>query len=836
MKWLRRTAEFVVIVLVAGAVTLAATLVYLARTRLPGLDGVITSSQLHGEVKTVRDAAGVPHITAETEMDAYFALGYCMAQDRLFQMELMRRLARGELAEVLGTPLVKVDRAVRAFRLRAKAEEYFARPENTPPEVLAVINAYVGGVNAFIADGPLPFELTVLQVDVRPFTTVDCLSVAAILPITFADGIRGDPLVTTLKEKHPDLDIDALFPGYSLDVPVTIMESLEEARDYLEHGERQEPQPEDKVERLLAHDSAVREWVALFTGISRRFGPAMGSNSFVLGPSRTASGKPVLGNDPHIAFTNPGIWYEAHLKYGDFENYGYHLPPIPVPLLGHNRERGWALTMSTIDDVDFYVEEFEPNDPGLVMYKGEWTPVETVTEIIHVRFADDVTCNVRITPHGPIINDFLAAYHGYVRDPVSLSWVWQHVDYTDITAFYRMGHARTCEEFEQAVALVTSPGMNISYANADGTIAWWAAGKIPIRPPHVNSKQMLDGASGKDELLGFLPFDSNPRLKNPDCGYIVTANNKPTVKPLGPVEDLAGYWQPEDRAGRMAQLLSQREDWNVEQLKAVQLDDTGYATRAVLEDLLAVLEPEAESFHAREQDALRRLQSWDLRHDVDSVGATLYEHLCGAVLRNALEDEMGADNFDTYSTLADHWSFFKHFAADNASPFWDDVNTGPRESRNEVVVAAFRGVVADLGRRFGDNVDTWTWGRAHTMTFTHPFGQLPLLGRVFNIGPFASAGGAQVVNNMLYHFGQGSYDVIAGPSTRRLIDFGAPDQSLTILPTGNSGNFMSPNYADQAERFMVGEYRQALLNGVDIESQKVHELRFMPSASAVAMR
>ncbi|MCC6490186.1 MAG: penicillin acylase family protein [Candidatus Hydrogenedentes bacterium] len=836
MKWLRRIAEFVLIVLVAGAFTLAATLTYLARTRLPVLDGAVVSGQLRSEVKVVRDASGVPHITAGTETDAYFALGYCMAQDRIFQMELMRRLARGELAEVLGPPLVKVDRAVRAFRLRAKAEEYFEHPENTPPEVLAVIDAYVAGVNAFVADGPLPFELTVLQVNVRPFTPVDCLSVAAILPITFADGIRGDPLVTMLKQKHPGMDIDALFPGYSLDIPVTIMESLDEAKAYLEHGEHVEQQPEDHVPRLLARDAVLREWTGIFTAIAQQFGPAMGSNSWVLGPSRTASGKPILGNDPHIAFTNPGIWYEAHLKYGDFENYGYHLPPIPVPLLGHNRQRGWALTMSTIDDTDFYLERFSPDNPKLVMYKGEWSPIEMVTETIRVRFADDVLCNVRVTPHGPIINDFLAAYHEYDGDPVSLSWVWQHVDYTDITAFYRMGHARTCEGFEQAVALITSPGMNISYADADGTIAWWAAGKIPIRPPHVNSKQMLDGASGEDEMLGYLPFDQNPRLKNPDCGYIVTANNKPTVKPVGAMLNLMGYWQPDDRAGRLEELLSQRSDWTVEQLKAVQLDDTGYATEVVLGELLAVLEPEMASLHAREQDALRRLRSWDLRHDVDSVGATLYEHLCGAVLRRALEDEMGADNFHTYSTLADHWNFFKHLVSDNSSPFWDDAGTGPRESRSEIIAAAFRGEVAGLAKRFGGDVDAWTWGRAHTMTFEHPFGQLPLLGHVFNIGPFPSAGGAQVVNNMLYHFGQETYGVIAGPSTRRLIDFAAPDQSLTILPTGNSGNFMSPNYADQASRFMAGEYRQALLNGVDIESQKVHELRFMPSANAVAMR
>ncbi len=829
MKFFKRLAKVCAVFVLLAVAAGAGTLVYLAQTRLPRLDGTIENASLRDEVRVIRDEAGVPHITAQNEPDAYFALGYCMAQDRLVQMELMRRLARGELAEVAGPPAVKIDRAVRAFRLRAKAEAYFEDPSTNPPELVALTDAFVAGINAFIKDGPIPFELVVLGDHVRPFTKVDCLSVAAILPITFADGIRGDPLVTMLKQKHPDMDIDALFPGYTLETPVTIMETLEEARAYLD---AHPPEPDNtEVERYEASLGVVKDWLDVFGGIANQFAPFMGSNSWVLAPSRTKSGRAILANDPHIAFTNPSIWYEAHLKYGDFENYGFHLPPIPIPLLGHNADRAWGLTMMAHDDTDFYVERFDPNDPTKVMYKGQWVDVETAIETIKVRFADDVQCEVRVTPHGPILNDFLRAYHGYDEAPVALSWIWQHLPYTDIVAFYRMGHARTYDEFAAAMPLITSPGLNISYADREGNIAWWAAGKIPIRPDGVNSKQMLDGASGKDDVLGYLPFEQNPHLKNPECGFIATANNKPTVKPLGPVKDIKGYWQPTDRAGRIEQLVSARSDWTIDDLKAVQFDTTGYATPDVVAKLVKVLDAQRVLLTAQEIDVLDQLESWDYRHNIESTGATIYEHLCGAVLHHALEDEMGTDLFAIYCTLADHWDFFKHFVGDDASPFWDDINTPGKETRQQIVIAAFQDMTNSLARKYGQDTARWTWGRAHTMTFKHPFGYFPVLDRIFNLGPYPSPGAAQVLNNMLYDYAQDDYHVIAGPSTRRLIDFASPQDSLTILPTGNSGNFMSPHYGDQAERFMKGEYRHALMRDKDIEASKEHELHFVPAGS-----
>ncbi|MBX7259731.1 MAG: penicillin acylase family protein [Candidatus Hydrogenedentes bacterium] len=820
-----------------------AWLYWQARASLPALDGKLVAPELSAPVKVTRDDWGVPHIEAETEPDAFFALGYTMAQDRLFQMELLRRIAQGELSEILGplkmgaVSVPEIDRVMRAFRLRANAEKYFLHEDRIPPELLASLDAFVAGVNRFMKDGPLPFEFKVLRIPERPFTKVDCMSVAALLPITFSDGLREDQLASILAQRFPGKNTDAMFPGYSKEIPVTVMETLEEAEAYLKQtgsvpstpDAPSESEPSPKREPLPSDDTGqLQAFLEPLAWISEHFGASFGSNSWVLDPSRSASGKPILANDPHIGFTNPSIWFEAHVKAGDYENYGYYFPPIPIALLGHNSDRGWALTMFANDDVDLFVEEFKPDEPGKVKYKGEWVDAETIRETIHVRFAEDQVCDVRVTPHGPVITDFLSNAYGYDGPPVAMSWVWQQNEYTDLLAFYKMGRARNYEAFAEAVPLVTSPGVNISYADKEGNIAWWAAGRIVKRAPTVNPKRLLDGGSGKDEILGFLPFELNPHLKNPECGYIVTANNMSTVKPLAPDVRLQGYWQPTDRAGRIEELVGQRSDWTIEALKAVQFDDTIQAKKTVLPTLLETLKRSSRDFVPIEQEVVTLLESWDGSHGITSVGGAIYQNWVDSIIDMGVGDEIGDKQLKPYGILADHWNFFKDFVRDPSSEFWDDVNTPEKETREQIVYAAFKDAIARLRSQFGDDVSTWTWGKIHVMEFKHPFGQLPLLDRIFNIGPFPASGGSQIVNNMLYPAGQHDYHVAAGPSTRRLIDFAHPDEAQTILPTGNSGNFMSPHYDDQAALFMKGEYRSIRMTPEQIARHTKHVMRFEP--------
>ncbi|MDQ1256752.1 MAG: penicillin amidase, partial [Candidatus Hydrogenedentes bacterium] len=270
---LKAAALFAVL---AGVIS-AAALLALAYTRNPDLDATLHHPSLQAEVRVVRDDWGVPHIQAENETDAYFALGYVMAQDRLFQMDLLRRLARGELAAILGPPLARIDKIIRTFQLRAKAEIIFERNTSATPEIRAAAQAFTDGINHCMQTEPRPFECVVLQIPEEPFTPVDCITVAAILPITFAEGLREDLLASMLKQRHPDLPIDDLFPGYSREIPITIMESLDEAKRYFEENRKttQAPARNDPVACL----DALRVWLDPLADISRRFGPSLGSNS-----------------------------------------------------------------------------------------------------------------------------------------------------------------------------------------------------------------------------------------------------------------------------------------------------------------------------------------------------------------------------------------------------------------------------------------------------------------------------------------------------------------------------------------------------------------------------
>ncbi|HDP34645.1 MAG TPA: penicillin acylase family protein [Candidatus Hydrogenedentes bacterium] len=799
-------------------------LVYRVHHGLPDYDATVLSDSVNNDVRVVRDNWGVPHIFADCETDAYFALGYCMAQDRLFQMELLRRVARGEMAEALGPLATPIDRIMRAFRLRLKAEDFVADAQkHASPEMLAAAEAFLAGMNQFIMEEPLPWEFSALMIPCRPFTLVDCISVAAIMPITFADGLRTDPLKSMLKQKYPDYDVDLLFRGIEA-APVTIMESLEEAAAFQREralADAVSPQ----ISRGMESAAAWLDTMAAWTGIA---GSHLGSNSWVLSGDKTASGRPILANDPHIAFTNPSVWYEAHMKYADYENYGYHLPPIPIPLLGHNEDRGWGLTMFANDDVDMYMEKINPDNPNQVMYKGQWVDCVIVREVIKVRFGADVTCDVRITPHGPIVNDLLELLLGYEGPPVALSWIWQHFDFTAVDAFYEMSHARDYDRFADAMKKLTSPGLNISYADAAGNIAWWAAGILPARPPHIDAKTLLEGWTGRDEIEEYLPFEATPHLKNPECGMIVTANNLPTIYPVGepPLRQplLQGYFKPGDRAGRIKELLLERDDWTIEDLRAVQLDDLGYATRNMAPVMARLAREEAARLEQIHLEALERVENWDYRHGVESVAATVFNHWADSLLIRIFGDEMTEKELRMYMGVDDSWIALQDMLADSESHWWDDITTPEKESAAYITACALQQACAALEKKYGGNVDGWRWGKAHTLTGKHPFGYLPGLGRLLNIGPHEVGGASQNVNNMLSKTPH-DYSVIAGPSTRRLIDFAKPDQSLTILPTGNSGHLRSKYYDDQAEMFARGEYRPALCGMKDIEAAKAHEMR-----------
>ncbi len=544
----------------------------------------------------------------------------------------------------------------------------------------------------------------------------------------------------------------------------------------------------------------------------------------MIAPSRSKNGHALLANDPHINIANPGVWYEAHLQYPGYENYGYHLPLVPFPLLAHNSFKAWAITMFENDDMDLYEETFHADDPSMVKFKGEWVKVKEIKETIKIKGKPEQPLNIRVTPHGPVISDFIEGYEG---KPVALSWVYYKLDNPILDILYGMAKASSMPEFREAISKLTAPGLNISYIDKTGNIAWWAAGRIPIRPSHVSGKKIHDGSSGKDEWLGYLPFAKNPYLENPESGLIITANNLPTTQPIEPIGILTGYFRPSDRATRIYQLLLQKEKWSIEALKAVQTDNKINAGLTMLERIIPILEANKASFSKHEMRAFSELKSWDGFMEIDSIGGSVFEFTIYHLMKEVLQHHIGAENLKAYLNQLDYWSFLKKFLKDGITLKEKEPSALP-QNRDAIVINGFKQGVQEMLLKFGGNEDNWQWGAIHTIEYVHPLGRKKPLNLLFNIGPFPSPAEFPAINKLKSKMGDHEYKVSSLPSTRRLIDVNNPEGSWSILPTGNSGNFMSPFYDDQAQMFIQGNYRKMLFTDAQIKTEPTHTLYLLP--------
>lgn len=840
---MKRTGRILVVLLILLVIGLFAggfMLRTYASAPLRTMNGTFTHPSLKAEVTVVRDDWGVPHIRAKNAHDAYFAYGFTVAQDRLFQLEILRRLGRGELADILGPAAIPTDKVARTLLWRETAERLLADPSQFSDDFNEAMDAFIEGLNFYVTSQPAPVEFDLLGIKPGEFTKVDSLSLMGYMAYGFADGIKSDSLYAIAEANNPGLDVDLLFPRYDHEQPVTVMEGrglvlppfgADGRRKH--HGSHLKVRDDvaNFLDRKRADAGDLSKLVAEVQASFDIFGGFRGSNSWVLGPSRTKSAAAILANDPHIGFTNPAVWYECHMKYPGYECYGVHLPLIPFPIIGHSRDKAWALTMFENDDVDLYRETFNPDNPNQVMYKGHWTDVQHWTETIPVKDGMPVELDITVTPHGPVVTDMLKGYSG---DPVAVQWLYHDVTPASTEAFFNFSRAKNLDEMRAAVSTFMAPGLNVSYADKDGNIAWWASARLAIRAPGATGRDILDGASGKDEIVGYLDFKDNPHLENPADGIIVTSNNMSTVNAVGPMEELPGYWQPTDRSGRILDLLQAQEKWSLDELKAVQTDTELRSARQLAEPMLAFLRRNREfdsDMPELARQAYDAVDQWDGTHPLDSIGATVFHYWYDALMAAVAKDEIGEEGFSAYLSLADSKGMLKAALANDQSPLWDDTATEHVETAQEIVLRAFQQALEDLQTELGPTPAGWTWGKVHTVEYKHVLGNVRPLNRIWNIGPYPAPGSEESVAKMAW--GGERYHVESGASMRILIDYGAypdPDGVWFILPTGNSGNVLSPHYADQAEMYLRGEYRHPRITDETIDEHAEKTLTLDPAA------
>ena len=783
MKILRRSARIILIILGLGF--LAGLFIF--QSLKPDYDGVKVLPGIKAEVSVYFDPYGIPHIYGENEEDVFRALGYVHAQDRLWQMELLRRVARGGLSEVFGKELLPTDRFFLALGISEASRETVAGLDPGSVEV-SLAQAYLAGVNEFINKGPTPLEFYLTGLEKTPFSLEDVHNSIGYMALSFAMAPRTDPLLSTIRDSLGTAYLHDLEVGYdSLSTPI---------RNYI-------PSNQDSV--ALELGEAVM--IALKTLPLPQF---IGSNSWVLSPEKTRNGKVILANDPHIGFAQPSVWYEAHLVTPGYEKYGFHLAGVPFPVLSHDRNLAYGLTMFENDDLDFFYEEGHPSDSTKYKVPGGWSSYTYTTKTIRVKDEDDISFTYKSTGHGPVMNDISARITSH--RPVSLSWIYTKRKNKLLDVFYSLSHARGLKEFEAALPKLHSPGLNVMYGDASGNVAWWASAHLFNPGDSVNTKLIREQTAAEDSIR-FLDFAQNPKAINPPWNYVYSANNQP--EPLdGKV--YPGYYSPENRASRIVDILESKDDWDLESISAMVLDDTSPVNPEIVTDLAKAME--INLMEDTEIKLLDKLSRWVGNYPLKAIEPTLFHRWIYFFLKNTFEDELGEELFGQMLYTHFHKRLIAPMAAKESSVWWDNVKTTDKvESKKEIVQLAFGQAVQSLRDQLGEEHELWTWDRVHTLEHEHPIGQVAALRSFLNVGPFAVRGSREVINNMDFRYQEnGENSVHSGPSTRRIIDFSDIEQSLAILPTGQSGNPLSSHYEDQADLFIHGKFRKMLLNREEI--------------------
>ncbi len=767
------------------------------RQSLPQLDGSVTLSGLKALVEIVRDRHGVPHIYAGSAEDAQFALGFVHAQDRLWQMEMNRRIGAGRLSEVLGPATLDADKFLRTLGVRRVAESTL---KFLGTETRSQLDAYAAGVNAFLAErrGLLPLEFLLTGVTPEPWQGADSVTWGKMMAWELGGNWRSELLRLRLAKKLSTAQIGEFLPPYPGDPPL----------DLPDYATLYRQLDASKLAALalpgLAEDGA--------------------SNNWVVAGSRSASGKPLLANDPHLGLAAPAVWYFAHLSAPGYEAMGATFPGVPGIVLGRNRRIAWGATNTGPDVQDLYVERVD--SAGQVLTPQGWDKLATRAEVIKVKGQADVALTVRASRHGPLISDVFKPAADALPQNFALAFAWTALreDDLSIQAYGRFAYANNWDEFLVAAREVGSPQQNLVYADTDGNIGYTAPARVPVRKPgnDLKGQAPAPGWDAKYDWDGFIAYEDLPRSYNPASGAVVTANHK--IIPEHYPYYITSEWDPPYRAKRIAELLDATPKHTLASFARIQADTVSRQVREILPLLLKTRIDDAEA-----REVLQQLGRWNGDMAITGAEPLVVSAWLRELGRLIYADELG-DAFD--GAWAQRGVFMYNVLADTAGQgrWCDDVNTPAKETCADLLPKALTLALADLKRRYGADRGKWRWGEAHFALSEHrPFGRQAQLAKFFDIS-VASAGDTYTVNVGRNTLGNefAPYASRHAASLRAIYDLADLDKSVYMHSTGQSGNLLSPLYDNFAERWSRVEYLPMSMKRSDAEANALGRLKLQP--------
>ena len=786
-----------------GAVALLALLLAVGSCSwfaLPSYDGAEEVPRLDATVEIVRDANAIPHIYAQSARDGAFAMGFVHAQDRLWQLEMQRRIGQARLAEVVGEPAVEPDKFLRTLGIYRVAERNF---EKLTPEAQAIYEAYAKGVNAYLETHSelLPLEFQLLGHEPEPWKPADSLVWLKIMAWDLGDNFSDELLRARLAGKLDRAQLQDLWAQHPDDPPVG-------------------PHAGAPAFDPAGIDFAALDAVAAGAMPALR-ASGLGSNAWALSGAHTASGKPLLANDPHLRLEVPSVWHLAHISTPEFEVVGATLPGLPFPLLGQSRTLAWGFTNTGPDVQDLFIERIDPDDPARYLAPEGSLPFEVRTETIGVSGGDPIALEVRETRHGPVVSDLLEESAEFLEGGHVLAFSWTALADDDLSAqaLVHATGAETSEAFVAAMRDLAVPQQTIVFADAHGNIGYVAPGRVPIRASGQGHLP-VPGWTGEHDWVDRVPFEALPGDNNPASGRIVTANNRVVAHdyPYYLTDD----WTPPYRAARIEALLDARPKHDVASFTAIQQDQLSLAAARLTPVLLELAEPANDTG----REALAMLGAWDHTMGRGSTEALIYMAWVRELMHVLFADELG-DVFE------DYWKIRTepiHRALSDRQAWCDDVTTSAGETCADAVSRALKISLEFLAVTYGHDMDDWRWGEAHAVRMkSRILGEVPAIGSWFEID-MPSGGEKETVK-------AGGFDVADaerpfaqnhGAGYRAVYDLGDPANSVFVISTGQSGNPLSSHYEDYAEPWRDGQYLPMLTDRAAVEEDALGTLVLRP--------
>lgn len=796
IKILRWTAiTLATLAVVIGLVVLQ--LLGLAERAVPDYAGTMDLPGLSAPVEVIRDEHAVPHIFAESDPDAAFALGVSHAQDRLWQMELFRRVVQGRLSEVFGSAALPADRIIRTLDFYGHSERSLAV---LSPELRAVLDAYAAGVNAYMSEStrPYPPEFQVLMHTPEPWQPADSVGMVKLLAAGLSGNAFSEVLRTRLMEVLNDEDLKTFDPPYPADSKPAVRDL---ASLYRTLG----------LERIIA---AIPDT-----------GPPGASNNWVVDGKWTKSQKPLLANDPHLGMLAPSIWYAAHLSVGDSNVIGVTIPGIPSVVLGRNNYIGWGFTNTGPDTQDMAIEDVNPDNQDQYRTPEGWADFVIREEEIVVRLGSDETLVVRETRNGPVLDAIADTFEDVVADGqvVALKWTALTSEDTTIEAGFRYTKARTVAEFDEATRLQVSPMQSMVVADVDGNIGMIAPAAVPVRSDDHETGGLLpaSGANPANDWLGMIPHEGLPRVINPSHGYIATANNKIIA------DDFPYYisssWDGPYRANRIEDMIEATRLHDVKTFERMLADNKSLLAEELVPYFTSV-EPETDQM----SEAQALLRDWDATMEKELAQPLIFHAALNQLHKKLYADELG-DLVDSVGRRRETFLLNALSGDEMAARWCDDTTTAQTEHCTDVVRTALAAGLEDLNDLYGNDMSKWNWGNAHPVVNNHlPMGFIPGIRTIFNIER-PSAGGPYTVNRGQTGSGARPFANVHAAGYRAVFDFDDMNNSVYIISTGQSGNPASDYYDTFATLWADGGHIRMTTDRAEIEAGSIGTLTLRPA-------